>query len=112
MHLDWFDIDAAVAQCRIKGSRRAVVENFIDLKFRPRSSPARPSLQLAPSLSHALAKAAVEARQQRRVFGQLHEALHDLRLHLLDQRRPPATSSWRGRRLTRLPGCPKALHDL
>jgi hypothetical protein len=74
--------------------------------------PARPSLQLAPGLGHALAKAAMEARQQGRVLGQLHECLDDLRLHLLDQCRPAAPPPWRGRRLTRLSGRPKALHDL
>jgi hypothetical protein len=93
-------------------SRAAVDENRNDLKFQPRSCPARPSLQLAPSLGHALAEAAVEARQQGRVFGQLDESLHDLRLHLLDECRPAPPPPWRGRRLTRLSGRPKALHDL
>jgi hypothetical protein len=88
------------------------VGNGRDLNFRPPPArhSARPSVQLAPGLGHALAKAAVETRKQGRAFGQLREGLHDLRLHLLDQGRPAAPPPWRG--LKPLPGRPKALHGL
>jgi hypothetical protein len=52
----------------------------------------------------------VEARQQRRVLGQLYEGLHDLRLHLLDQCRPSAPPPGRRWWFERLPRRAKALH--
>jgi len=83
-----------------------------NLKFRPRSYPARPSLQIASDLGHPRQVVRVKAREQQRVLGQLREGPKGLHLHLLDQRRPTAASRWRGRRLERLASGPKALHSL
>jgi hypothetical protein len=60
----WDRKNVAVVQCRIKGSRRPLgLENRSDLKTRPRSRPARPSLQITPSLGHPGQVAWGEARQ-------------------------------------------------
>jgi hypothetical protein len=83
-----------------------------DLKFRPRSYPARPSLQIAPDLGHSDQVVRVKAREQRRVLGQLREGPEDLRLNLRQECRPAAPPwGWR-RRQKRLPFGSKALHLL
>jgi hypothetical protein len=65
-------------------------------KIWPRSYPARPSLQITPDLGHPSQEVWFEAREQRRVLGQLREGPEGLRLDPRDERRPAAPSRrWR-----------------